>query len=674
MSARPSRAVSSFLALASLGASDLAWSAPFVYGTPLTAQHSQSVALTDGTGAIHLIGGGLSGSTSTDHLILNASGSAWATGPALPVPTRGAAGAVGSDGKLYVLGGYASGWIGNTQIFDPNTNTWSSGANLPTPCWEARAESGLDGRIYVIGGENAPTLVQIYTPSTNAWSTGTPMPASRHQHGVARGSDGRIYVFGGMATGLQTDIYTPSTNTWTVGPSMPSHVSTFGYGVSSDRTKIIVAGGSSSGSNGGSPYYNVTYQFDVPTQTWSTLTASPLLTARRESAGAVNAQGLHIIGGNNGTDILSQEVMALACGDSDGDGFTSQVCGGTDCNDGSSAVHPGASELCSTLGVDDDCDASIDEADASDATTWYADADADAFGDSLSSQTSCVRPANTSATGGDCNDFDADIGPAATEIPYDTIDNDCVGGDACDVDEDLGIAEECGGDDCDDADPLAYTGADEIWYDGIDEACDGGDDNDRDGDGFVSADHGGDDCDDAVATTYPGADDEPYDGLIEDCDASDENDADGDGVDSADHGGADCDDAASDVFPGASEVTGDGVDQDCSGGDRCLEDADADGQAGDAGGTTESDDADCTDPGELPVNGAATDCDDSDPESFAGALEVCGDAIDQNCDGDDVTCPVPVKGCGCDGSPTATWGAWMGVIALLGLGRRNARR
>ncbi|MCZ7684076.1 MAG: peptidoglycan DD-metalloendopeptidase family protein [Sandaracinaceae bacterium] len=36
---------------------------------------------------------------------------------------------------------------------------------------------------------------------------------------------------------------------------------------------------------------------------------------------------------------------------------------------------------------------------------------------------------------------------------------------------------------------------------------------------------------------------------------------------------------------------------------------------------------------------ADTDCDDADPSRHAGAREVCGDGVDQDCDGEDLACP-----------------------------------
>ncbi|MCX6750823.1 MAG: Ig-like domain-containing protein, partial [Candidatus Pacearchaeota archaeon] len=52
----------------------------------------------------------------------------------------------------------------------------------------------------------------------------------------------------------------------------------------------------------------------------------------------------------------------------------------------------------------------------------------------------------------DCNDSDAEINPDGTEIPYDGIDQDCVGGDLNDLDEDGFVGEPAGGNDCDDED------------------------------------------------------------------------------------------------------------------------------------------------------------------------------------------------------------------------------
>jgi len=130
--------------------------------------------------------------------------------------------------------------------------------------------------------------------------------------------------------------------------------------------------------------------------------------------------------------------------DVDGDGygsdtFTTTTCDlpsgfqadATDCDDGDAAIHPAATELCD--GVDNDCDATIDEDDAADATTWYADTDSDGFGDASSTTVSCELPAGFSDDATDCDDGDATVHPGstATETPGDGIDQDCDGNDLC---------------------------------------------------------------------------------------------------------------------------------------------------------------------------------------------------------------------------------------------------
>ncbi len=168
----------------------------------------------------------------------------------------------------------------------------------------------------------------------------------------------------------------------------------------------------------------------------------------------------------------------------------------TDCDDTVSASFPGAEERCD--GVDSDCDGTLDEDDATDATTWYADADADGYGDAVTTYAACAVPPGYTGDATDCDDADATVSPAVSET-CDGRDDDCDGtvdeDDAVDAttwyadvdldgygDPDASTAA-CSAPsgyladatDCDDADALSHPGRPEVCDDGADNDCDGTD-------------------------------------------------------------------------------------------------------------------------------------------------------------------------------------------------------
>ena len=271
------------------------------------------------------------------------------------------------------------------------------------------------------------------------------------------------------------------------------------------------------------------------------------------------------------------------CGDHDGDGHESVVCGGDDCNDAYAAAYPGAEEVCD--GLDTDCDGivPVEEIDA-DGDRWLG----------------CL---------GDCDDTDSAINPFAEEI-CDGRDNECNGViDDRDVDEDGYIDEACGGQDCDDSDPSTNPGAPELC-DGLDNNCDGFlriIERDLDQDGWMIC---WGDCDDSNPLINP-LGQEICDAIDWDCTGDPfDKDADRDGYIDTACGGDDCIDSDPSTHPGAPEIC-DGKDTDCD-------------------GTFPVDEADDDLDGWLICEG---DCEDTDPIMNPGLDEICGDGKDNDCNG-----------------------------------------
>jgi len=321
----------------------------------------------------------------------------------------------------------------------------------------------------------------------------------------------------------------------------------------------------------------------------------------------------------SGLTTLSADVI---CSDP-GESYSSN-----DCDDSDDDTYPGADEYCD--GHDDDCDGEVDEDSSVDVLTWYADSDADTYGDLAVPDTDCYQPTDYVADATDCDDSDSGDYPGAIEIVGNQDDEDCDGGEICYDDDDNDGYLDTTGDtlisadadcvdtyegtwtdpttDCDDSDSGDYPGATETVGNGDDEDCNGGEicyhDDDDDGyldstgDTVVSSDT---DCTDS----YEGTNSDPT---------------------------TDCDDGDNGDYPGATEIVGNQDDEDCDGGEICYDDDDNDGYLDTTGDTRISSDADCTDNYEGSTGTLTTDCDDSNSTAYPGATEYC-DGHDDDCDG-----------------------------------------
>lgn len=276
-----------------------------------------------------------------------------------------------------------------------------------------------------------------------------------------------------------------------------------------------------------------------------------------------------------------------------------------DCDDTRADVYPEAEEVCD--GVDNDCDASVDENGGSEVPTWYLDADGDEYGVTTETIDSCAQPLGYAALPGDCDDGDATVNPRVREV-CDGRDEDCSGtiddpywwldedADSYGLDADALISCEPlsgrapAGGDCNDRDASVNPGAEELCDAAdVDEDCDGlADDADDDAVGAAPAylDTDGDGHGDPSGSVPAACELTPGYSWLDD----------------------DCDDARADVSPDATEVCYDGLDQDCDGVNDY--DCDEDGSARD------------------------DDCDDADPYVSPLMIEACGDEVDNDCDGE----------------------------------------
>ncbi len=108
-------------------------------------------------------------------------------------------------------------------------------------------------------------------------------------------------------------------------------------------------------------------------------------------------------------------------------GYTTDA---TDCDDADATSFPGGTEVCDA--ADNNCDGSVDEGLTSGSFTYYADTDADGYGDPANTTLSCTAPGGYTNDATDCDDLDPFYFPGATE-------SDDLGDDDCDgwVDEDF---------------------------------------------------------------------------------------------------------------------------------------------------------------------------------------------------------------------------------------------
>ncbi len=265
-------------------------------------------------GKMYVVGGWALGGMGTTQLVpsYDMTTGEWSLDAVAPSPLRVAKPAGGFIGDTLVVTG---GWArpanvptAATMRYHPASNTWTLGADAPVRV-AAVGHAVLDGKLYVIGGrpagseEAASTAVAVYDPATDTWTRAAdyPEPAAWQSCGTI---GGEIYCAGGMTSGARhiksAYVYNPRANAWYRIADMPATV--WGAGYAGAKGKLLVSGGVVGGYRSGRGF-----AYDPATDTWLPVPTSQFALYR-----VASTCGLYKVGGSEGTYGIKPYVEHLA--------------------------------------------------------------------------------------------------------------------------------------------------------------------------------------------------------------------------------------------------------------------------------------------------------------------------------------------------------------------------
>ncbi|HEY1909031.1 MAG TPA: kelch repeat-containing protein [Myxococcaceae bacterium] len=249
-------------------------------------------------GKIYVAGGY---DTSPTFLIYDLATDSWRTGPALLGGTDNA-GAVASQGKIWVFGGEASPRV---QIYGVAAGAWSDGPALPGPRFSSVVEL-VGSAVHLVGGWSFDRSHNVSISSHTVFdlSSGTypagPFAAmgTARNHAYSGVIDGKLYVTGGRAPGHEgsdgtnlavTEVYDPGADGWTTLEDLPTPRSGGASAVLGG--KLYVMGGQLPGNT----LYKAVHRFDPATGHWEALPDMPIELTGHRAVAVGNA--LYVMGG-----------------------------------------------------------------------------------------------------------------------------------------------------------------------------------------------------------------------------------------------------------------------------------------------------------------------------------------------------------------------------------------
>ncbi len=255
----------------------------------------------------------IGGKDDTDYLdsveIYNPASNTWSAADDLPDASAYHSVTVTRNNKVIVIGGEnATATLDTINIYDLLTGTWSTAtATLTTARSKHTATMLSNGKILIAGGENdadtALASLEIYDPSTDTIEAVTSeMPNARAGHKALMLDDDNIIFIGGSDSTAETDIYKVSTDSWlTTPPSLSEAKEDFAVATVTDG-RIFVLGGSTN-SESATKTIEV---FDPVKKAWSISTIQLSLVRVGLEALFVPDFGVVLLGGSNGTTLLSK--------------------------------------------------------------------------------------------------------------------------------------------------------------------------------------------------------------------------------------------------------------------------------------------------------------------------------------------------------------------------------
>jgi hypothetical protein len=189
------------------------------------------------------------------------------------------------------MGGFNAAGASLDSVYVFDGSAWSSGPRLPLPLDHSSAAT-VEDRVYIAGGHsNGADSARLFRLDSDHWTELASMHFARGGHALIAAA-GKLFAVGGnTARGevAAVESFDPASNTWTLLPALPSprnHVSGFVVGGS-----ICVAGGR----------YPTTTRvdcLDVAQSAWSRLPDLPRATS---GAGAITFLGGSVVmlGGQN---------------------------------------------------------------------------------------------------------------------------------------------------------------------------------------------------------------------------------------------------------------------------------------------------------------------------------------------------------------------------------------